>query len=171
MNHNQYPFYFIAIIAFFIYRRFRRNIGWQPFKSSRMAVRIALCTIISLIFIYASLRQPIGLISDGLGILAGVILAFYGARYTELKNEGMTDFYKPNVWIGSLVGLLFVFRFVFRLQFIFQSNLPSNKNPDATFNSLSSNSWSAGLLLILFAYYVFYYSLLLSKHQRSAVDQ
>ncbi|MFT8871519.1 MAG: hypothetical protein ABF868_04415 [Sporolactobacillus sp.] len=133
-----------------------------------MTRRIIISAIIGLLFLYEAMTQPISLISDAVGIAAGAGLAQYSAALTLLQVKEACVFYRPNAWIGSLVALLFLIRFASRFYLLFQSGAFNRSGSHAaqSFHSFNGNSWAAGLLLILFAYYVTYYLLIMRKSAR-----
>ncbi|MFT8361661.1 MAG: hypothetical protein ABF608_00665 [Sporolactobacillus sp.] len=165
MPNSYFSIYLIAIIGLILYRRIRRNIGWQPLRSRKMESRLVICSIISLLLLYGNLRYPIGLASDVLGIVLGLVLGFIGMLYTTLKTVNGETLYRPNTWIGSVVTLLFLFRFGFRIIAMLQIGSDMNGSEKGTnaLQTLGGNSWTAGLMLILFAYYIAYYGLLIRR--------
>ncbi|GGH87830.1 disulfide bond formation protein DsbB [Pullulanibacillus pueri] len=162
----------IILIAFAIYRRIRRNIGWQPLSLTRLKIRMVLFVVIGLIFFAGSIMHPLSLISDVIGIAIGIGLAYYGIKHTRFETRGGQWFYQPNTWIGGVVTLLFLGRFLYRFYTMYeigafnntQSTSLSSGNMDA-FNLSGSSPWSTGLILIMFAYYIFYYIHLMRKEK------
>ena len=155
-----------AIILFSIYRRVRRNIGWQPLHSRKIKFRTALFLIIGLIFLSIGAFNPVSLISDIIGILFGIGLAYYSGGMTRFEQRDGTWYYRPNTWIGSLVTLIFLGRLFYRFYNLSSlGNISKMQNGQNLQNmsSITGGSWTAGFLLIMFAYYVYYYIILLKK--------
>jgi putative flippase GtrA len=163
-----------ALLLFSIFRRVRRNIGWQQIIQRKLVVRTIIFLVIGSLFISGSAAHPISLISDVIGIMIGVILAYYGARMTNFEERGGTWYYRPNTWIGSLVTALFFARLVYRFYEVYQlrgtiqqiQNSPNEANGFANISSTLGNSWAAGLILIMFAYYVLYYFFILQRQKQ-----
>lgn len=160
----------IALILFSIYRRVRRNIGWQLLRQGNLKFRTILFFIIGLLFFAEGVFHPISLISDIAGILLGVILAYYGAAATNFEQREGKVFYRPSTWIGSIVTILFIARFFYRFYGIFsQGGLGGMQrgqtNGMQNMGYTAGNSWTAGLMLIMFAYYVVYYIFLIRKQK------
>jgi disulfide bond formation protein DsbB len=161
----------IALILFSIYRRVRRTIGWQELNSKGMMFRVVLFLVIGLIFLVEGALHPVSLISDIVGVLLGIILAVYSAGMTRFEQREKRWYYRPNTWIGSIVTALFIIRFIFRFSGILtQGNLSSLQSGQQAgmqnFGSTMGNSWTAGLMLIMFAYYVIYYMILIRKQKQ-----
>lgn len=159
-----------ALILFSIYRRVRRNIGWQKLQQKNLWYRTALFFIVGLGFLIVGIFQPVSLLSDIGGILAGAILAYYSANMTNFEHREGSLYYRPNVWIGSIVTVLFFARLLFRFDGIYnQEKLGSlQAGTHAGLQNMGfavGNSWTTGLMLIMFAYYVIYNSILLRKQK------
>ncbi|WP_160725188.1 hypothetical protein [Bacillus sp. USDA818B3_A] len=162
----------IAIVIFGIYRRVRRNIGWQELNPRKLVIRTIIFFIIGLVFLFGGLTHPISLISDGIGILLGILLAYYGAALTTFEKREMFWYYRPNIWIGSTVTFIFLARLIYRFYRMSTSGIlttaatQKQTNSYQNMNAAFGNSWTAGLLLIMFAYYIFYYLILLRKKKQ-----
>ncbi|TVY10906.1 hypothetical protein [Paenibacillus cremeus] len=174
--HQPQSLIYIVVGIFILYRvflRVRRTIGWQQLNPGKMQAMAVIFSIVGLIFLVEGGVSPINLISDALGIAAGGALAYYGAMMTQLEQRGDGRwYYRPNVWIGSLVTVLFLGRLGYRFYTMYTMS-QSGHSMAGGFNSFTgtaSVSWTTGLMLIMFAYYVGYNLLLLrkKKHQPSS---
>jgi hypothetical protein len=171
MHQTSYSVFIIAaLILFSIYRRVRRNIGWQQLSQGKIWFRTVLLFIIGLIFLGEGIFHPISLISDVVGILIGIVLAYYSAGMTRFEKREGGLYYRPNTWIGSIVTIIFLGRLGYRIYGIYtQGSLgalqASQTNGWQNIGYAVGNSWTAGLMLIMFAYYVIYFILLLRKQK------
>jgi hypothetical protein len=163
--HSYSIFIIIALIIFSIYRRVRRNIGWQKLNQGSLVFRTVLFLIIGLVFLAGGVLHPISLISDVVGVLLGIILANYGAAMTSFEQRDGGHYYRPNIWIGSIVTVIFLVRFIYRFYGLFTGGL-QQQNMSYTVG----NSWTAGLMLIMFAYYINYYRILIKRHKQLGVN-
>jgi hypothetical protein len=172
VNQHYYSILIIAgLILFSIYRRVRRNIGWQELRKGNLVFRTILLLVVGLLFTTGSISHPISFISDIIGILIGVVLAYYSANITNFEQRDGRLYYRPNTWIGSTVTVIFLARLFYRFYSLYsQGGLSSYQQGQAnSFQNMSGamgNSWTAGLMLIMFAYYVIYYIFLLRKQKR-----
>ena len=64
------------LFLFIIYRRFRRNTGWQKMNQRKLLARAIIFLIVGLWLLKLGISHPINLISDILGILIGASLAY-----------------------------------------------------------------------------------------------
>jgi len=175
MNQHSYNIIFIiALVLWVIYRRVRRNIGWQHLNQRKMLIRVVLFLIIGLMFFAGGIFHPVSLISDIVGIILGIILAYYGSFITSFERREDRLYYRPNIWIGSIVTFLFLARLIYRFYGIFaggglakiQQIQQGQPNDFQNFGYAVGTSWTSGLLLIMFAYYIFYYLILLKKQKQ-----
>ncbi|WEG13226.1 hypothetical protein PU629_02350 [Pullulanibacillus sp. KACC 23026] len=173
MTHSYSYIIIIALIAWSIYRRVRRNIGWQLLYRGNLVFRIILFTVVGLLFFAEGVVHPISLISNIAGILVGCILAYYGITLTKLEQREGRVYYLPNIWIGSIVTVIFLARFIYRFYGLFSSGVMSGQSSNMQNMGMTmGNSWTSGLMLIMFAYYIIYYVVLMKKEKRleKAVD-
>lgn len=116
MQQQQYTIIFvIALVMFSIFRRVRRNIGWQQLKPGQMKTRAVLFLVVGAIFLAQGVIHPISLISEAAGIVLGVILAYYGAALTRFEQRDGRWYYCPNAWMGSIVIAIFFGRLIYRM--------------------------------------------------------
>ena len=104
----------LALIAWRIYRRVRRNIGQQPLRPRRALISVSILGLFSILFIGISLRQPHLLMGIGGGLLAGVLLGLTGLRLTRFETTAKGHFYTPNTPIGVALSILLVGRLAYR---------------------------------------------------------
>lgn len=167
-QHSYSIIVIVALILFSMYRRVRRNIGWQPLNPGSLKFRRILFVAIGLLFFVEGASHPVSLISDIAGLALGAGLAFYSAGITDFDFRDGKMLYRPNIWIGSVVTLLFIVRFLARFYGLFASgalNGAGQANSMQNMGYTVGNSWTAGLLLIMFAYYAVYYSIIMNKQK------
>ncbi len=153
----------VAIAAFGIYRRARRNIGRQPFKPRRLVVRIIIFSVICLLVI-GSLGlslPPHAAEAMAAGTIAGVTLGLFGLRHTDFEFTPAGDYYTPHTYIGLTVTFLLVARVLYRLV---QLNAlgamdMTGRAPPPAFGS----PLTLGVLFLTAGYYIAYYAGLLQR--------
>jgi hypothetical protein len=158
---------FILLGAFILYRiylRVRRTLGWQQFKPGRTKAFTVIFCIVGLIFLIEGAYRTVSLISDVTGILIGVALAYFGAATTRFERREGSWNYRPNTWIGSIVTVLFLGRLALRIYDMLTMPNASGLQGLQTM----TGGWTAGLLLIMFAYYIVYNSILLIRQKQLA---
>src|SRR5208282_2702700 len=84
------PFLLAALVVWSIYRRLRRSFGKQRLRPAQMSIRIGLFLLIGGLLLTPVLRSSVYLASlESLlaGLLAGVVLAVWGASRTRYLRE------------------------------------------------------------------------------------
>lgn len=145
-----------------IYLRVRRSIGWQTLSPRKMRIFTVIFCIVGLIFLAEGALSAISLISDAAGIGIGIALAYFGASLTRFEYREGRWHYRPNIWIGGVVSVLFLARLAYRISDLF--TMAGQDNMQESWKQMSGG-WTSGLLLIMFAYYAIYYSILLHKQK------
>jgi len=150
---------FAALLAYAVYRRFRRNFGHQLFSARRLAWRIAILSAVGAVVLPAALRSA-AFVSAALGgLIVGVGLGLWGARRTRFERRDDKLYYIPHTYTGIAVFALFLGRIGYRLFTGPAASAPPTSNP----GSLVQSPVTLGLLLILVGYYVYYYAAILIK--------
>src|SRR5450755_4241286 len=107
------PILFGGLIAWSIYRRVRRNIGQQPLRPRRIMISIVIFSVVSVLFIAASLQHLHLLLGIIVGLLCGALLGLAGLRLTKFETTDAGHFYTPNTHIGIALSVLFIGRLLY----------------------------------------------------------
>jgi hypothetical protein len=161
----------VALFVFAVYRRLRRTFGRQPLRPRRMMVRIVL---------FAALLSPTLLRSSAFagaaaaGIVAGILLALWGASRTRFERAGAQLFYVPHTYTGIAVSLLFIGRVAYRLLQAYGAThgmraAPAAAGAESGVATYVSSPLTLGLFFVLAGYYVCYLGLISwkSKHLKA----
>jgi hypothetical protein len=157
---------FAGLIAFGIYRRFRRTIGAQALRPVAMGIRIGLLAVIGLV-LAPVFQRSLGFAAAGTaGILAGVLLAMFAAARTRFESRPNGLYYIPHTYTGAFVFLLFLGRLIYRVAEGPMGGALQGERPIA----MIQTPLTLGLLYVLIAYYVLYLSRVLwkSRHLNAA---
>jgi hypothetical protein len=165
---HSYTFIIIALaIMFGVYRRIRRNIGFQPLKPSRLRVRAFIFIIIGILLLVATIAHPIAYVSDAIGIALGLLLGYFAIQNTQFEQRGQSWAYRPKGWIGGVVICLFLARLVYGFYRDFEviGNASATAGATSPFSSsyFGGDPWTEGIIFILFAYYPCYFLFLAYK--------
>jgi hypothetical protein len=151
---------FAALIAFGIYRRFRRNFGAQAVRPVAMGIRIGLFAVIGFGLLPLWQRSLGFAAAAAVGILGGVSLAVFAATRTRFESRENGLHYIPHTYTGLIVFVLFVGRLIYRVAELYVAgDLSSAQRP----SSMVQSPLTLGLLYVLIGYYVFYLSRVLWK--------
>lgn len=163
-----------AFIVYRIFLRVRRNITWQPLHPGKIQVFSVVFLIIGLLFLAGGAMHTVSLVSDSAGILIGLLLAVVSASITSFEVREGRLWYRPNLWIGMLVTVLFLGRLAYRLYESYAAGAPAAGQAAASVTDRlasigydSQYPWASGLLLMMIAYYFTYNLILLRKGKRA----
>jgi len=115
---------FIPLIAWRIYRRFRRLVGRQRLSKVRLWIRLLIYPVLLLLLGAAMHGYPerICWLAGALGL--GALLGAFGLKKTDFEPTSTGLFYTPHAHLGIALSLLFVARIAYRLFEIYASPAP-----------------------------------------------
>jgi hypothetical protein len=90
----------MALFAWGMYRRVRRNIGRQPLRPRRILVRLVILSVATVVILVMTLAMPALALTFAGGAVLGVGGAFIGLRHTKFETTDKGHFYTPNTYIG-----------------------------------------------------------------------
>ncbi len=159
-----------GLVGWSIYRRVRRTITFQPLQVGRFTLRIVLLVLVSILYLASMVLQPTHFIFAGMGILLGIILAYFAIRTTKFERREERWFYRPNRWIGSFLVVLFLGRIVYRViegtQIMHAQLAQSSATSGSKFSGMQSDPLTATTLFTLVAFYVAYFTYLLLRKSK-----
>ncbi|PGL72533.1 hypothetical protein [Bacillus sp. AFS055030] len=157
----------ILLLVYRIFKRVRKSIGWQQLNRKKMYFSTVIFFIIGTLILLQSGFKPIILTSDIVGILIGIGLAYFASTKTNYENRNGAWFFNTNIWISSTVTLLFFGRLVYRIYDLYLIEKLNGLQNDVLSNRLQSmaSGWSAGLMLIMFAYYIVFNLFMIKKEK------
>jgi hypothetical protein len=109
------PALLIPLVAWRIYRRFRRYVGRQPVRSGRLKTTIWIWSVITVLFGLGAVRYAPSLAGLAGGLAVSICLAWLGVRLTKFETASEGKYYTPNTTLGVAVTVLFVGRLAYRL--------------------------------------------------------
>jgi hypothetical protein len=169
------PFLLALLVMFAVYRRLRRSFGQQPLRPKSMWVRIGVLLIVTCLLLPVALSTVAFMGAALIGLMLGVLLAFWGAARTRfVRNDGRV-FYVPHTYTGIAVSLLFIGRLAYRLIQMYaamhaQHAAGSAPDPALTQSEMVRSPLTMGLFFVLMGYYVCYYGLVLRNAKRVVFD-
>lgn len=176
MSHNYSILIIVLLVLFAVYRRIRRNIGAQILSPGRLRSRAVIFIVIGLLLLIATFAHPIAYISDGVGLILGLVLAYFAIKTTQFEQRDRGWVYRPNGWIGGIVIGLFFARLIYRLYDVLQmTNAQGSLTHGASSAQMQTSlyigdPWTAGIIFILFSYYPCYFLFLAQKARHLQVQ-
>jgi len=154
----------ILLLAFAIFMRIRRSIGFQKYRVAVPIARIFVCTLIlGIIFTFGFLFHPATLLPDAGGIIAGAGLAFLGVRHAifEIRKDGL--YYRTHVWVEIGILALFFVRLAYRFYDLYGSlgNLPAEQVAGQL--RYEKDPITGSIISVFCTYYICYFVYIASK--------
>lgn len=152
------PAAFAVLIAFSLYRRFRRLFGRQPVQPLRMKLRIAVLLLAGAFVLLRGLTQTDVMLAAAGGLVAGIVLAFVGLRWTQFEATPQGSFYTPHSAIGLALSALLIGRLAYRFVVLYPSLQTAQQAGAANpFEGLQHSPLTSATLTLFVGYYATYY--------------
>jgi Protein of unknown function (DUF1453). len=158
----------LLVILFVMYRRFKRTVGFQPFKPGRLKVRIGIFSVIGILLLATGFPHPAIYLSDALGIACGAVIAYYAIKHSRFELRDETLFYRTHVGIETLVVLLFIGRIAFRIIEMIGNGGTTPMDQTAQMQQYTNDPITAVIFFLLVAYYIGYFTFILRKGDEKA---
>lgn len=104
----------IALIAWRLYARIRRNIGRQRFRPARPWITVSIFPLLLVLLGFATMMRPLSEGSLWAGVALGVALGVLGHRLTRFEVTPEGYFYTPSAHLGIALSTLLVCRIAYR---------------------------------------------------------
>jgi hypothetical protein len=165
------PAAFAVLIAWMLYRRFRRLFGRQRVQPTRLKFRIAVLLLAGAFVVLRGLVQMDVALGALAGLGGGVALGLLGIRWTRFENTPQGSFYTPHSAIGIALAALLVARLAYRFVVLYPDLQAAHGagDPDP-FAGLQHSPLTAAMLALLIGYYVTYYIGVLLRSGATAAD-
>ncbi len=144
------PVLLTPLIAWRVYRRFRKNVGRQPYRPVRL-MAYGTMFLATIAFIGAvSFGRPTSLLGLAAGVAIGAGLGFVGIRLSRFERTDTGSFYTPNTLLGGGISVLFVGRLLYRFVIL---NMTSDR-PHWSPQNLVASPLTLALFGLTAGYYV-----------------
>jgi hypothetical protein len=160
--------FIIFLVALILFRRVKRSIGFQKYNETTLIVRMVLFSIITLSILAFALVNPMSLIADGIGILAGLILAYIATNHAQFEKREDGLYFKTHIWVEVAVICLFLARFAYRfviVKDIFQSD-ESQQDMQVRMHTMQ-DPVTGSILFAFCTYYIGYFSFVLKEGKKA----
>ena len=159
MNHLLTYLIPFLLVAYVVYRRVQRTIGFQPLRPRLLIVRICILSVVGLVALGFGALHPIAYIGDGAGIVAGCLLGYAAVRFLSFERREGAWYYRTHIWVEAAVLVLFLGRLVFDI--VVGIHQGRSRNSAAQFE----DPLTAGVLLMFVCYYALFGAVLLHRER------
>ncbi|MEK3913200.1 CcdC protein domain-containing protein [Paenibacillus sp. FSL H7-0331] len=168
MEHLGPTLLIMALIAFGIYRRLKRTIGFQKLNRKRLIFRTTIFGVLGCVFLYAGLLHPIHFIADAVGLAVGLILSYYAIKHIQFEKRDDAWYYRTHLWVEVTLIVLLLGRIVYRLLAMYYLKSDSGMTGAAaapTLESYTKDPLTVGIFFVLISFYIRYFTYLLRKQR------
>jgi hypothetical protein len=107
------------------------------------------------------------LVGDGIGVLAGLILAYIATNHAKFEKRENKLYFKTHIWVEMIVLILFLVRFGYRF-FVLKGMFQPNESPEEVQNHLQSmqDPFTGATIFAFCSYYIGYFSFILKEGKK-----
>jgi uncharacterized protein YacL len=166
MEHMGSTLLIMVIVAFAIYRRVKRTVGYQKLSRSRLIFRTVMFGLLGCVFLYVGMLHPINLVADGVGLVAGLVLAYYAIKHIRFEKREDAWYYRTTLWVEITVIVLLLGRIAYKLLSMYLYNPAAFESGAASsLESYTKDPLTVGIFFVLISFYIRYFTYLLGKHK------
>jgi membrane protein CcdC involved in cytochrome C biogenesis len=145
----------VGLVIWAMYRRVRRSFGAQPIRPASLTVRACIFIVLGVLILVFVPKTPALLGAIVGGMVAGVVLGYFGLRHTRFEVTQKGRVYIPHTYIGLFVTSLLIIRLAMRfLSMNGQSQQDiAQHDPWAAYQH---NPLTLAIFGLVVGYYVFY---------------
>lgn len=160
---------YIALIVLILFRRLKRSFGFQKFNETTLIVRMVIFGLITLVILSTSITYPMAFLYDGIGIIAGLILAYFGTKHAKFEKRENVLYFRTHGWIEITVIVLFLARFVYRIILMKDTFQPGNETPQELQAHVQSiqDPFTSAVIFTFCTYYIGYFSFVLKEGKKA----
>lgn len=156
--------FIIALITLLLVRRIKRSIGFQKFNQTSLIVRMVLFGVVILSILSYAIVNPIALIPDTIGLIAGLVLAYIATHHAKFEKRADGLYFKTHVWVEMTVIALFIARIIYRVLILKDMMQPGQDQQDMQEKMQTlRDPWTSSILFVFCTYYIGYFSFILKE--------
>ncbi|HEX7641164.1 MAG TPA: hypothetical protein VF472_03035 [Burkholderiaceae bacterium] len=146
----------IPFIVWRLYSRTRKLIARQEARPGRLWFSVTLFPLLTLLMAWGTQGDITALGSLAGGALCGASLAMLGLKLTQFDVEAGKLFYRPNMYIGMGLMMVFVTRIAYRFLAMSPAGMRQGAAGDAAMQRLTSSPLTLFVMGLVFCYYAPY---------------
>ncbi|GGG83459.1 CcdC protein domain-containing protein [Paenibacillus radicis (ex Gao et al. 2016)] len=163
LTHYAVP---VIIVFFLLYRRFKRTVGFQPYKPKKLKVRIGIFAVIGILLFSAGFAKPQLFAFDAIGLALGAVIVYFAIKHSRFEQREDTLYYRTHIAIEAFVVALFVGRIAYRFLITFTNGGNAAAQTSVNDNAIqmqqfAGDPWTALVFYILITYYIGFYLFIL----------
>jgi len=158
----------VSVLVLIIIQRIKRSIGFQKYNPTTLIIRMVAFGIMTLAILSSSILYPLTLFYDGLGVIAGLVLAYIATNHAEFEKKEDGLYFKTHIWVEIVVIALFLARFVYRVVMVKDMFQSDESQQDIQTRMHSIRDPVTGTILFAFCtYYLGYFTFILREGKKA----
>lgn len=157
---------FTVLIAFMLYRRFKRTIGFQKLTRSRLIFRSVVFGILGCVFLYMGMVHPINYVADAVGLVGGLVLSYYAVKHLRFEKRQDGWYFRTHIGIEIAVLVILMSRIGYRLIGIYLQAPAAQAAAASSMQDFAKDPLTVGIFFVLIAYYLRYFTHLLGREKQ-----
>jgi Co/Zn/Cd efflux system component len=165
-----FPVVLCAVIAFMLYRRYKRTFGPQRVWPVGITVRGVLLLLVAIpVFVTTVHTSMTSVAAAFLGFAAGLLLAVYSLSKTTFSVTPEGRFYIPDPYVGITITGMFLLRMAWR--FTQDGGALFQRGADGGIHGHATSAVTVALFFVLTAYYWTFFSGVLYRAPAAAPER
>lgn len=169
MHFTLQSVYPAMIIIFFLYKKIKRSIGYQPLKPRWLFTRIILFSLFAFVLSIFSLIHPFLYGYFIMGILGGWLLVFFAKKNISFKKRRGKIYFRTHIWVEMILLTLFLSRFLYRVTELYLTS-PDLNSLGSYSQSIGTDPLTIGVFFLIAVYYIGFSSFVI-KLSRNELEQ
>ncbi len=163
----------IALLTLIILRRMKRSVGFQRYNKITLVIRMILFALIALFILsydlgFYGIVSSTALVPDGIGIMAGLALAYVATYHAQFEKREDGLYYKTHIWVEATVVCLFIARFIYRIFISKDMFQPEQTGQDVQARMQAMRDpVTRSILFIFCTYYLGYFSFVFKEGRKA----
>ncbi|ARB37318.1 MULTISPECIES: mother cell-specific sporulation protein Csk22 [Bacillus] len=157
------------IIIFFLYKKIKRSIGYQPLKPRWLFTRIILFSLFAFGLSIFSAIHPFLYGYLILGILGGWLLVFFAKKNISFEKRRGKIYFRTHIWVEVILLTLFLSRFLYRVTELYLTSPDLNRLGSYS-QSIGTDPLTIGVCFLIAVYYIGFSSFVI-KLSRNELEQ
>ncbi|MBU5245434.1 kinase [Bacillus halotolerans] len=161
--------YPVVIIVFFLYKKIKRSIGYQPLKPRWLFTRMILFSMFAFGLTIFSLIHPFLYRYFIIGILGGCLLVFFARKNLSFEKRRGKIYFRTHIWVELILLTLFLSRFLYRVTELYLA-APDLHSLGSYSQSIGTDPFTIGVCFLIAVYYIGFSSTVI-KISRNGLEQ
>ncbi|ASP26500.1 kinase [Bacillus velezensis] len=142
----------VLMIAFFLYKKVKRSVGFQPLKPRWLYTRMILFSLLAAALAFFSITHPALYGHLIFGTFCGWLLVLFAKRNISFEERRGKMYFRTHLWIELILLTLFLSRFIYRVIEIYRVTADFT-HPEAYSQTVGADPLTISIFYFIAVYY------------------